>query len=74
MRHKKKEKVDPPLQVVRSVSIDKKIDAAIASKLAQAEEQIVTRLVERLTLASDKLAASPPSLPVRKFFDPLAGP
>jgi hypothetical protein len=74
MRHKKKEKVEPPLQVVRSVSIDKKIDAAVAAKMAQAEEQIVTRLVERLTLASDKLAGSPPAPPIRRFFDPLAGP
>jgi hypothetical protein len=74
MKHKKKENEEPHLQIVYSAAIDERIEAVVLSKMALAEEHIVTRLVERLNLPSDKIDTSPPSTAPRKFFDPLAGP
>jgi hypothetical protein len=74
MNHSRNEKPKPQLKVILSAEVEQSVETAVASKLAQAEEHIVNRIFERLHPAATQTTTLPPSQPIRKFFDPLAGP
>jgi hypothetical protein len=56
----------------RPAAVDRKVEAAVASKLAIAKDEIAESVVERL---NRRLGfATPIMVPSHKFFEPLGGP
>jgi len=56
----------------RSAAVDRQVEAAVASKLSIAKEEIAESVVERLNRKNGFV--TPAVVPSHKFFEPLGGP
>jgi hypothetical protein len=62
------------LKPVVSAAIEQSVEAAVLSKISHMEEEVVARVIARLTPAANAHSPVPQSEPFHPFFDPLAGP
>ena len=62
------------LKLILASSLDKRVEEAVTSRLAEAEDEIVARVLQRLGRGNLNCAKGTQTRAGHKFFDPLAGP